>query len=102
LSPEGLGKKSATDAEMNALIGKEACVDRLGQQDCNCTVAGTAARCTRGRTLSTRDRKTCPTANFVVKYKKVDTDEALDGTVACELSERLYGAEVWWVLLEKE
>ena len=54
------------------------------------------------RSLSARDLKTCPTANFVVKYKKVDTDKALDGTVACELSERLYGAEVWWVLLEKE
>ena len=52
--------------------------------------------------LSTRDLAATPTANFVVKYKSAQTDKVLQGTVACELSERLYGADVWWVLLEKD
>ena len=54
-------------------------------------------RCTvHGRSLSATD----PTANFVVKYKSGQTDKALNGNVACELTAHLYGADMWWVLLE--
>ena len=54
------------------------------------------------RSLSARDIAATPTANFVVKYKNADTGKMLNGSVACELSERLYGVDVWWVLLEKD
>ena len=61
-------------------------------------------KCTRNleMKLSTHDLAATPTANFVVKYKSAQTDKVLQGTVACELSERLYGADVWWVLLGKD
>ena len=49
-----------------------------------------------------RDLVKKPTANFVVKYQKKFTSNQLEGQVACELSSRLYGAENWWVLLEKD
>ena len=55
--------------------------------------------------LSARDIAATPTANFVVKYKNTDTGQMLNGSVACELYERLYhwyGVDVWWVLLEKD
>ena len=52
------------------------------------------------RTLSARDKKATPTANYVVKYKKAETEQLLGGTVACELSERTYGCSAWWVVLE--
>ena len=51
--------------------------------------------------LSPSDLRATPTANYVVKYTAGQTDRALHGNVACELSARLYGASVWWVLLEK-
>ena len=54
------------------------------------------------RTLSARDLKTTPSANYVVKYKKSETEQLLGGTVACELSERTYGSSAWWVVLELE
>ena len=47
------------------------------------------------------DLKANPTANAVVKYKSNETDKMLNGLVACELSAHLYGANQWWVLLEK-
>ena len=47
-----------------------------------------------------------PTANYVVKYKKVETEQLLDGTVPCELSAAprtyMYDSNVWWVVLEPE
>ena len=52
--------------------------------------------------LSPSDLRTTPTAaNYVVKYTSAQTERALHGNVACELSARLYGVSVWWVLLEK-
>ena len=52
------------------------------------------------RGLSPRDLRTTPSANYVVKYKPAETERRLNGAVACELSERLYGAGAWWVVLE--
>ena len=44
------------------------------------------------RTLSARDLRATPSANYVVKYKPAETEKRLNGAVACELSERfLYG-----------
>ena len=55
----------------------------------------------QSRTLSARDLKATPSANYVVKYKAAETDKRLNGSVACELSERLYGSSAWWVVLEQ-
>ena len=33
-------------------------------------------------------------------YRATQTEKALHGNVACELSPQLYGASVWWVLLD--
>ena len=52
------------------------------------------------RKLSARDLAATPSANYVVKYKKSQTDELLDGLVACELSGHLYGPAAWWVVLD--
>ena len=54
------------------------------------------------RSLSARDMKATPTANYVVKYKKSETEQLLNGAVACELSVRTYGSSAWWVVLEPE
>lgn len=52
--------------------------------------------------ISARDLQKTPTANFVVKYTKQKTKDAINGCVACELSARLYGVSKWWLILEKE
>ena len=44
--------------------------------------------------------KVCPTANFLVKYTKKDTGNALDGDSAIELSPANYGKGEWWLLLD--
>lgn len=51
--------------------------------------------------ISARDRQKTPSANFVVKYTSQRTGNQLNGCVACELSQRIYGPDKWWVLLEK-
>ena len=56
----------------------------------------------RTRNISARDKKNTPSANYVVKYKKSETEQLLDGTVACELSERIYGSSAWWVVLHPQ
>ena len=48
-----------------------------------------------------KDEKKTPSANFVVKYTEKLTGGKLEGTVSCELSANLYGAEKWWVLLKR-
>ena len=40
-------------------------------------------------------KKVCETANFIVKYTKKDTGNALCGEEGCELSKG-----EWWLLLE--
>ena len=54
------------------------------------------------RGVPARDLVKTPTANFVVKYQKKFTSNQLEGLVSCELSSRLYGADKWWVVVEKE
>lgn len=49
-----------------------------------------------------QDLRKTPTANFVVKYSRKATGGHLEGTVACELSEAVYGADMWWVLLRAD
>ena len=48
------------------------------------------------------DRKVCPTANFVVRYTKKETNaEMKEGQQeARELSASNYGCNEWWLLLE--
>ena len=48
-----------------------------------------------------KDKQKTPSANFVVKYTKKLTGGHLEGTVSCELSAKVYGAEKWWVLLQR-
>ena len=43
-------------------------------------------------------KKVCPSANFLVKYTKKETDNALDGNSALELATHNYGRDEWWVL----
>ena len=84
-----------TDAEMSALIGKQG----LFGWD-NTVASGWYLGKIQGRGLSATDLRKTPTANFVVRYTKAQTG-SIHGNVACELSPRLYGAAVWWVLVER-
>jgi hypothetical protein len=51
--------------------------------------------------LSAADLRKTPSANFVIKYKSKETDKALNGLEARELSARKHGPSAWWVQLEK-
>ena len=42
----------------------------------------------------------CAAANFLVKYTKKETDNALDGDSALELTTHNYGRDEWWLLLD--
>ena len=41
-----------------------------------------------------------PSANFLVKYTKKETGNALDGNSALELATHNYGRDEWWLLLD--
>ena len=41
-----------------------------------------------------------PNANFLIKYTKKDTGDALQGDEARELTMRNYGPGEWWLLLD--
>ena len=47
-------------------------------------------------------RKACPTANFLVRYTKKETNaEMVEGMEeARELSAAIYGRDEWWLLLD--
>ena len=45
-------------------------------------------------------KKVCPSANFLIKYAKKETDNALDGDSALELTSANYGRDEWWLLLD--
>ena len=46
-------------------------------------------------------KKACPSANFLVKFTKRETDNALDGDEGLELAAHNYGCDEWWVLLNE-
>lgn len=45
-------------------------------------------------------KKRCPTANFLVKYTRQGTGNALEGDEALELTAANYGRNEWWLLLD--
>ena len=45
-------------------------------------------------------KEICPSANFLVKYTKKETDNALNGSSALELTTHNYGHDEWWLLLD--
>ena len=45
-------------------------------------------------------KKACPSANFLVKFTKKETDDALDGDEGLELATHNYGRDEWWLLLD--
>ena len=45
-------------------------------------------------------KKLLPSANFLVKYNKKETGDALQGDSALELTAAKYGRDEWWLLLE--
>lgn len=45
-------------------------------------------------------KQVCPSANFLVKYTKKETGNALDGNSALELATHNYGHDEWWLLLD--
>ena len=45
-------------------------------------------------------KKLLPSANFLVKYTKKETGNALDGNSALELATHNYGRDEWWLLLD--
>ena len=45
-------------------------------------------------------KKACPSANFIIKYSKTETGNALDGDSAIELATHNYGVDEWWLLLD--
>ena len=45
-------------------------------------------------------KRVCRSANFLVKYAKKETGNALDGDSALELTTHNYGRDEWWVLLD--
>ena len=42
-------------------------------------------------------KKMVPTANFVIKYSKKLTGDALEGDEAAELTASKYGRSEWWL-----
>ena len=50
--------------------------------------------------VSSAWKKVCPAANFLVKYIKKETANALDGDSALELATYNYGRDEWWLLLD--
>ena len=55
------------------------------------------------RTDAQTQKQTKRNVTQTVNYKPGDTEKRLNGKVACELSERIYGASAWWpVVLEAE
>jgi hypothetical protein len=51
--------------------------------------------------VSNADKLLCKTANFKVTYSKKETDNALKGTEARELTSHNYGRDEWWMLLDQ-
>ena len=46
-------------------------------------------------------KKLLPSANFLVKYNKKETGDALQGDSALELTAAKYGRDEWWLLLDE-
>ena len=86
----------ATAADRQDLIGKLALVgwDKDG-------LHGWYIGTIHSTHLNARDLGKTPSANFVIKYSSQRTAGAINGLVACELSERTHGSTNWWVLAEK-
>lgn len=55
----------------------------------------------QSRNLSAADLRKTPTANFVIKYSAKDTNKALSGLEARDLSVATHGPSRWWVELKK-
>ena len=87
----------ATKEEQSELVGMRVLYGRDTKSE-----AGWFMGKVQRRGVPPRDLIRTPTANFVVAYNKKETAGKLNGQEACELSERLYGAGNWWVLLERE
>eukprot|EP00277_Geminigera_cryophila_P007589 CAMPEP_0179413010 /NCGR_PEP_ID=MMETSP0799-20121207/4825_1 /TAXON_ID=46947 /ORGANISM="Geminigera cryophila, Strain CCMP2564" /LENGTH=127 /DNA_ID=CAMNT_0021185363 /DNA_START=47 /DNA_END=426 /DNA_ORIENTATION=+ len=52
--------------------------------------------------ITKKESEAIPRANFVVQYKRSETGvNGLHGLVACDLSERTFGTDQWWVILSE-
>ena len=85
-----------TSYQQQSLIGK---VILYGWED-SARTGWFVGRVARNR-VTARDKREVPTASHVVRYTARQTNGKIDGLVACELSARTYGANQWWVLLQK-
>ena len=45
-------------------------------------------------------KRVCPSANFLIKYTKKETNSMLEGDSALELAMNNYGRDGWWLLLD--
>ena len=52
-----------------------------------------------GDGISQAWKRACPAANFLIKYIKKETGDALDGDSALALTKDNYGRDEWWLLL---
>jgi hypothetical protein len=87
----------ADRTELNKLVGQKI-LHAFDDDHCGWYI-GTIA----GTSLGARDLKQTPRANCVISYRRKETMVAsLDGKVACELSQHLYGVDQWWVLLKRK
>ena len=57
---------------------------------------------THSRASSPRSPRGTASSPILVKYTKKDTDDALHGDEAAELTAANYGRDEWWLLLEKQ
>jgi hypothetical protein len=86
-----------TDADHAALVGRHILVahhqDPIGWHVGRVRFFG----------VGNRWKKVCPTANFVVRYSKKETNGAMsDGVMeGLELSQINYGRHEWWLLLDR-
>ena len=86
----------ATPEDHDALIGRRVLVAH------NTDPIGWHVARARFKGLSQAWRKSCPTANFLLRYTKKETHgEMPDGSEeARELSTSNYGHDEWWILLD--
>ena len=86
-----------TEAEFQSFIGKYVYVGHGSQ-----AASGWFIGCVQSRNFSAADLTKTPSANFVIKYSSKETNKALHGKEARELSATTHGPTRWWVELKKK
>ena len=86
-----------SDQQLRELIGRKVLV---AHERTKSTEAGWYLGKIKLFGVSAAWKRACPSANFIVKYTKRETNNMLDGDSALELAAHNYGRDEWWLLLD--